>query len=121
MEQDPGGNGHVERRRTWPLALSARRVSPCVARWLARNLVTNDHARSDADDPLPGDDGVAMHPRLSRPATPVSADSIALEDAELAGNEAAHPKASSHDLSTDVVNVAKPLAGLSDYLSVQKV
>jgi hypothetical protein len=43
------------------------------------------------DDPLPGDDGVAVHLRSSRAAAAVGDDAIALEDAELAGDQAGHP------------------------------
>jgi hypothetical protein len=41
----------------------------------------DDYMRPDADDLLPRDDGVAVHPRLGRPTAPVGSDAIALEDA----------------------------------------
>jgi hypothetical protein len=69
-------------------------------------LVADDYLRPDADDPPPGDDGVAMHLCLSWPAAAVGADAVALEDAELAGDEAGYPQASSDELSADVVDTA---------------
>jgi hypothetical protein len=51
----------------------------------------------------------------------VGTDPIALEDAELAAHEAAHPQVSFHELPADVVDVAQLMAGLVDDLSVQEL
>jgi hypothetical protein len=83
-------------------------------------LVADDDLRPDADDSFPGDDGVAVHLRLSGPAAAVGADAVALEDAEFAGGEAGYPQASSVEFSADVVDPAQLLTGLGDDLSVQE-
>ena len=49
---------------------------------------------------------MAVHLRLSGPAAAVGADAVALEDAELAGDEAGYTQMCSDQLSADVVDAA---------------
>src|SRR6266536_1486382 len=70
-------------------------------------LVADDYRRPDADDPLPGDDGVAVHLCLSGTAAALGADAVALEDAEFAGDETGDPQAASDELSADAVDAAQ--------------
>src|SRR5215212_8367475 len=83
--------------------------------------VADDDLRPHADDPIPGNRGMAVHLRLAGAAAAVRADAEALEQPEAAGTQAGDPQPIRLQLPANVVYAAEPRARLGHDLPAQEL